>query len=116
MCCPAVVLYHTPSSLSGGTTNTDPLPPLLLPSTTTPTHPHRAKDLIRQLLGVDPRKRPTAAQCLASPWVTAGAVSSAPLTGAVNNMRMQMGVSYRSQRMQQGQAGGEAAPAAAGQQ
>jgi serine/threonine protein kinase len=57
---------------------------------------YSAKDLIRQLLLVDPKKRPTAKKCLQHAWITAGEVNSQPLTGAVNNMKQQLGTSYKS--------------------
>lgn len=37
----------------------------------------RAKDLIRQLLAVDPHHRPGATECLAHPWVGAAAAAAA---------------------------------------
>lgn len=51
---------------------------------------HRAKDLIRKLLVVDPARRLAAADCLQHPWVTAGQVSSDPLTEA--RSKMQVGI------------------------
>jgi hypothetical protein len=49
---------------------------------------HRAKDLIRKLLVVDPARRLAAADCLKHPWVTAGQVSSDPLTEARSKMQV----------------------------
>ena len=71
--------------------------PLLLPhvhAVHLPCHvlSHRAKDLIRKLLIVDHHRRLSAAECLKHPWVTAGQVSSDPLTEARSKMKVSMGV------------------------
>lgn len=47
-----------------------------------------AKDLIRKLLVVSPDRRLVAADCLKHPWVTAGQVSSDPLTEARSKMQV----------------------------
>lgn len=47
-----------------------------------------AKDLVRKLLVVDPGRRLTAAECMKHPWVTAGQVSSDPLTEARSKMQV----------------------------
>lgn len=49
-----------------------------------------AKDLIRKLLVVDPCRRLTAAECLKHPWITAGQVSSDPLTEARSKMQVRV--------------------------
>jgi len=54
-----------------------------------------AKDLIRKLLCVDPKARPTATEVLSHPWIQvtgAGQSRTNNLTGTVARMRFQKGI------------------------
>jgi len=46
-----------------------------------------AKDFVKQLMMVDPSKRPTAREALLNPWVQGNVASDVPLVGAQQRIR-----------------------------